>query len=389
MKIVIINEFVKMGGAEIQTFRERDLFLANGHSVTVLTFDCSFPACESKEWINIPIKIENKAKRWVDKLWGLKAVQQQIASVLSKIDPDFIHINGVFCAPLDVMECVKKYKAIQTIRDYAAVCPYGTCTNERDEECKGIANTNCFECGRFNIRCFYNYLSLKALNKKRREYLDAIITPSQALAQKCWENGLYAKCINNPFDFSKIRYIGPKISVGTKKYLYYGLISENKGIKQLTSAFETFAERCDVELILVGKVYAQFQEQFDIIKNRKHITYLGQKEYDEIMNLYQNIYCVVVPSLWIENYPNTVLEALANKTLVIGSNRGGIPEMIQDERMVFDILDKGDIISKLEYTYTMSDEEYKETTENNYKRVFENNTPEKYYDRMMLLIKNI
>lgn len=378
-----------MGGAEIQNYRERDLFCTKGHKVIVLTFDNSFPAYQDSEWINMPIKIENRLNRWIDKLWGTKSIREELNTILAKVDPDFIHLNGVFSIPLDVMDCIKKYKTIQTIRDYSAVCPCGTCVDKNNMECKGYAQASCFRCGHFDVKCFYNYLALKIINKKRKVNLNAIITPSRALAEKCNDNGLNAQCINNPFDFTKIKLKTYKDFNGTKLYLYYGLIAKNKGIRELISAFENFAKHHDVKLIMIGKVYSAFEQEFEQLKNKQFLTYLGQKEFNEIMDLYPEIYCVIVPSLWIENYPNTVLEALANKTLVIGSNRGGIPEMIQDDNLLFDILDRDDVIAKMNYSFSLNVEKYKQITDNGYERVSSNNTLENYYNKLVFIYESL
>ena len=51
----------------------------------------------------------------------------------------------------------------------------------------------------------------------------------------------------------------------------------------------------------------------------------------------QKSYCVIVPSKLFDNYPTTVLEAMGNKTLVIGSNVGGVAEIINDPLFLFDL----------------------------------------------------
>ena len=106
---------------------------------------------------------------------------------------------------------------------------------------------------------------------------------------------------------------------------------------------------------------------------------------DDILQKLKDVYCVVVPSLWIENYPNTVLEPMANKTLVIGSKRGGIKGMIANDNLLFDILDDKDLLNKLEYTYFLDKDTYFDIVNNNYEKIKENNNFEKYYERLTKL----
>ena len=119
------------------------------------------------------------------------------------------------------------------------------------------------------------------------------------------------------------------------------------------------------------------------------VSYLGVKSFDEIMELYPRVYCVVVPSYWIENYPNTALEAVANKTIVIGSGRGGIPEIIRDERLLFDILDLDSFRKCLDYVLQMGKEEYGIITEQMFEYLQMHNTQERYYERLLEIYRTI
>ena len=51
---------------------------------------------------------------------------------------------------------------------------------------------------------------------------------------------------------------------------------------------------------------------------------------DKLLENIVNCYFVVVPSLWYENQPYSVLETLVMGKVVLASRIGGIPEMIDD-----------------------------------------------------------
>ena len=61
-----------------------------------------------------------------------------------------------------------------------------------------------------------------------------------------------------------------------------------------------------------------------------HIHILGFKQGDELRELIQNSICTVLPSEWYENCPMSVLESYAYGKAVIGTDIGGIPELIID-----------------------------------------------------------
>lgn len=60
---------------------------------------------------------------------------------------------------------------------------------------------------------------------------------------------------------------------------------------------------------------------------------------------------VVVPSEWYENYPMSVLEAMACGTPVIGAAIGGIPEIVADGKngLLFPSGDAEALATKIEY----------------------------------------
>jgi glycosyltransferase involved in cell wall biosynthesis len=80
--------------------------------------------------------------------------------------------------------------------------------------------------------------------------------------------------------------------------------------------------------------------------------------YQEMPKIYINSGIVIVPSLY-ENCPSVVLEAMSSGKIVIASNVGGIPDIIENEKNGF-LFEKGNsvelekkIISILENTYDL------------------------------------
>jgi len=63
----------------------------------------------------------------------------------------------------------------------------------------------------------------------------------------------------------------------------------------------------------------------------RNIQLLGFKVGEDLRNEIKKSMFVVVPSIWYENYPFTVVEGFALGKPVVGSRIGGIPEMIKDD----------------------------------------------------------
>lgn len=383
MKVLLINDYIEGGGAELQTKREMKNLISHNDEVLFLSFDKENKTIENN--INVKINKTFIAKVY-NKLFVNPFIKRKIKKIIKEFNPDYIHINNIFACPQTVYSAVKKYNSYQTIRDYVAVCSKSTCIKDDLTECDGYIHNNCKKCLKnkgFKVK--FKYSSFKRINKYKFKSINKFICPSEALTLKCQNNNHNIECINNPFDFSKAINYEKKIN-DKKIYLYYGMIEEFKGVYKLIDAFKDFSKDKDVELHFVGKVVKPEEERFDLaIKDIEKIKFLGYMKNDDILQKLKDVYCVVVPSLWIENYPNTVLEPMANKTLVIGSKRGGIKGMIANDNLLFDILDDKDLLNKLEYTYFLDKDTYFDIVNNNYEKIKENNNFEKYYERLTKL----
>jgi len=98
---------------------------------------------------------------------------------------------------------------------------------------------------------------------------------------------------------------------------------ELKGFDTVKKACERLREEgLDFEVRITAAFEMRFEE--DWIKN------LGWVDQDELPGLYQDADIAVVPSLWVEPFGITTLEAMASGLPVVGSRIGGIAETLVD-----------------------------------------------------------
>lgn len=402
MKIILINELYQMGGAEMQTLREIALLRQNGHEVYHISCDKSLPEGWDKSDENhYNIVPEDKSKmNWhvkrIKRFFSSKKFEITISSLIEKIDPDVIHINNMTYNPITVYKALRKWPTVQTIRDFGVVCPNELCVTKDYQTCCGYLHKHCVHICAVNkpfrkkIYFAMDKLYLKWVNFYRCKGIDKFICPSEYLSNTCVDNCIPAHVLNNSFDFSKIHGFKKNVFFERKVYLVYGLVAKHKGILQIIDAFKKFSKDKDVELQIIGKIESGFEEQINCAINKhEKIHYLGQMTYSDIISHLSVVYAVVVPSLWLENYPNTALEGLATKCLVLGSNRGGIPELICNDKFTFDILDQSDIIEKLEYSYKLQVEDYRRIIDSNFNRVITNNSLDTYYERIINVFQEL
>lgn len=380
MKFVIINALYSFGGTEIQTHREAKILRKKGHQVMIITFDPSKEAGLKDNCFNIPFH-DGKIKRVITRHFGNKSLTRRIKNIVDEFKPDLIHINNLHDNAISVLRALGGYPVIKTIRASGLICPAGTCLRRDMSLCDGYKYSSCLACLYKKLNYIVLNLSLPKIRKEYSKTVDKFICPSQFLSEVYIANGFSTITINNPFDFSIVKkYEAIKSNV----FLYYGAISDIKGVSQLILAFKRF-RRSNKEsiLYLAGRIAPGFDKTLIENKQSEGLYYLGVKKQNEIMELYKQIGCVIVPSLWLENYPNTVLEAIACKTIVIGSNRGEIPELINNDKLCFDPTSVEDIENKLNYVHNLSLEEIKSITQKAYDAIVVNNSIENYYAKLI------
>ena len=86
---------------------------------------------------------------------------------------------------------------------------------------------------------------------------------------------------------------------------------------------------------------------------------------EEIKNFYDKMDLIIVPSRQ-DPLPTVVIESMARRTIVTGSRIDGIPEMIKDNRLLFDSNSKDEIILKVKELLQYSNEDLNDISQQQY-----------------------
>lgn len=170
--------------------------------------------------------------------------------------------------------------------------------------------------------------------RRMRRKVAAYVTPSKILREKMIEGRFEpAKMFHVP-TFIDCSAIQPEFTPGDYA-LYVGQIVPFKGVRTLVEAFGLLKRDRPIRLLLAGFSMLDEEEKLKEMVNSKGISgveFLGFKSGDELAGLYRSARFVVMPTLWYENIPNVVLESMAYGKPVVGSDLGGIAEVIEDGR---------------------------------------------------------
>lgn len=118
---------------------------------------------------------------------------------------------------------------------------------------------------------------------------------------------------------------------------YVGRLDKNKGLETLLKGFAKLRETNDMaHLVIAGKPLNDNATYLSTLKAlvaglniSTNVTFLGH--IDQPIQVYQASDLVVLPSEWPEPFGRTIIEALSCGVPVVGSNIGGIPEVLTNQ----------------------------------------------------------
>jgi glycosyltransferase involved in cell wall biosynthesis len=144
---------------------------------------------------------------------------------------------------------------------------------------------------------------------------------------------------------------GERTSEG-RSVLFIGRLSAEKGVKVLVEAWKKIS--APIPLVIMGDGPLRHLVEAEAPTRRlANITFTGWRTRAEILVAMKQASVVVIPSVWYEGFPMTLVEAFACGTPVICSNLGGLGEIVEDGRtgLHFRAGDAEDLASKMEWAW--------------------------------------
>ena len=125
--------------------------------------------------------------------------------------------------------------------------------------------------------------------------------------------------------------------------LFSGRINHEKGISELIDAMNLLKDEPAIKLMVIGSSFygiTDFEDEYlttlkekaSALSNR--IIFTGFVPYKQMPQYLKMADVAVIPSIWDDPFPTTVLEAQAMGVPVISTHRGGIPEEVTPETAI-------------------------------------------------------
>ncbi len=344
MKVLIVNKFFyPRGGDCIVAMSTRQMLQSQGHEVRVFSMthpdNVSLPESGSfAPAVDFSGRLMQKLQG-VSRVLGGGGVRKAFRKVLEDFKPDVVHFHNIhsYLSPAIVEEAHKHgVRTVWTLHDYKLVCPAYSCLRPDGTVCSDCINNSAFVS---QYRCMKgSRLQSKLAEIEKQKFnpsylstvTDLFIAPSSFMKEMMEKGGYPAQKIVEICNFidpeKEAVYEAKDAGEDRGDYFcYVGRLSREKGLETLLKG----ARKSGVELKIAGD--GPLAEQ--LIKEYGKdpgITFLGKLDAQNVAKLLSGAKASVIPSEWYENNPLGVIESLCAGTPVIGSDMGGIPELIED-----------------------------------------------------------
>ena len=376
MRILLThNNYSIHGGAEVFYHEIARLLEANGHEVAL--FSCAEEELDAPYVEYYPQVAHYASGGLIAKTTRIPTViynrraRQAMASLIADFHPDIVHGFAVYgrLTP-SVLDAAREagIPVVLSCNDYKHICPNYKLFHHGHlcEDCKG---------GRFYSavlnRCCHDSLAVSAVSMLEsylhdqldlwRKNVDCFLFASRFMAAKTEEfwgkEVVDMDFLRNPFDATD-----HQLPLNAGNYmLYFGRLIDEKGVGVLIEA----ARRApDVPVVIVGDGPDRecLGRAAELLAN---VRVVGPAWGEDLKKWLYGARAVVVPSLGHENFSDVILQAFAAGKPVIGSERGGIPELVQDgpHGWLFDPLDVDELSERLRYVAAMPDDDLLEMGE--------------------------
>lgn len=347
MKILLVNKYNFVQGGSDRYFMElAEKLRSEGHEVAkfCMQHEKNLPEryeayfAEAVDY-NKPQSLFKQAVAALRVIYNFEA-KKKFARLLDDFKPDLIHAHNIYhqLSP-SILSAAhrRRIPIILHLHDYKLISPnYSLYSHGRINE--SFVAPHYFRC--VGDRCvknsylksflaatemFIHHRVLKIYEKTVSTY----IAPSTFMKDMCSRHGINARFVK------KLCYFIEPVAAASYKtaeppyIVYVGRLSEEKGISVLLEAVAKWRFTGKLKIAGIGPEEPKLRSLVVQLGIAEKVDFLGQLEKNELFQLIDGALANVIPSVWYENMPFSMLETMGRGKTVIASRIGGMPEMIK------------------------------------------------------------
>lgn len=334
-KILLVNDYYSEGGAEGVCRKIEETVNNKGGSISFFY--------GAKDHCLPPSPLEYIHSRYYFKKFYDKILE---------FTPDIIHLHNYYhlLSP-SILRAIKECRregvfhgrVIMTAHDYHLLCPdsglyYNTAdgivphkdlptywdllTKRYDTRSRAYSMLK-------KMQWIFNYIILGLHNQ-----IDTFTSPSYFLKKKYAEKfpGKDIHVIRNPYDISIYTDKENKRNRQSDilKLVFLGRVSAEKGIKEFVRSLnEADFPNYRFDIIGDGPDTGEIKALVDRLDLHGKIKLLGRIPYEHVIEKISHYDTLVLPSLWVENAPLVLVEAVIARIRILTSKWGGMKELAE------------------------------------------------------------
>lgn len=344
MKILLLNNYhYPRGGAERVYLRLGEILQAHGHEVFWFSVADpeALPAATSRFFVP-PISFATEQGlggrlRTAGRILWAPGNARRMRALVAAVRPDVALAHNIYHrVNPGVLRVLRKdgVPVLHYLHDYKLCCPIYTfyrdghiCRECLDRGPWSVVRNRCTKGSLVQSLVHYAEKRLHRLWGYYRRDVARFICPSRFLLEQHRAAGLPADRLVHVPNFIQVRRYEP--SFEHKGYLLYvGRLSREKGVGVLVRAAAHF----DMPVHVAGD--GPMRGELEALAKEAapgRVHFHGFVDGERLHSLFQGAWASVVPSLWYENQPISILESFAYGVPVLASRLGALPELVEED----------------------------------------------------------
>jgi glycosyltransferase involved in cell wall biosynthesis len=343
--VLQINKFFHpRAGAETAFLQTRELLREHGHEVVDFAmrhpdnlaspYERYFAPARSYDGSGRP---DRRVRDAAASVYSRKA-RAALGRLLNEHRPDVAHLHNVYHQlTLSVVDelAQRRIPIVLTLHDWKVACPAYTLFTE-GAPCRrcvhgSVANAVIHRCVKGSRVASGLAAAEASIARRRGTYgrVQRFIAPSKFAVDVARMAGVEDERIVHVPNFLTDGELSTPPAAGPREpsFLYAGRLDATKGVRQLIAAFGGVS--APARLRIAGRGELERDVRAASARDPR-IEYLGVVDRTDVLAEFDRARAVVLPSIWEDNGPLTVLEAQARGAPLVVTDRGGPPEFVRD-----------------------------------------------------------
>ena len=323
MKVLVVhNYYQQRGGEDVVAEAEVALLRSAGHEVEFFTVHNKDI---TRWWQKAATAVLTVYNPWA---------RSRFAAKLKSFRPDIVHVHNFFpqFTPSIFDACwAAGVPSVMTLHNFRILCPTAFLFHDerlREHSLRRSAfwtvrhgTYHGSPVGTFFVACMVDFHKWAGTWRNK---VDRLIALTDFAKAKFVEGGLDPAHIAVKGNALADPMAGRSPSQAERRgALYVGRLSQEKGISTLLSAWSDL--ECPLTIVGDGPLRALCEGA-----HSQHISYLGQLDRDAVNAEMRKAAFLILPSVWYEMFPMTLVEAFANGLPVIASRLGGLASLLDE-----------------------------------------------------------